>query len=106
MVNVTTEAKDLLQDLLEDAQEQAGIADEEVGIRLAPATPSETTGDEGEGRQVALGLMLDRAHEGDEVVEHNGKKVLMVDQRMSDLLDGITLDAVDTPEGKQLAITR
>ncbi len=36
--------------------------------------------------------------------EHNGRKVLMVNESVGEMLDGITLDTVDTPEGRRLAI--
>lgn len=102
MISVTDEAKDLLQEMLQQAEQQAGIEDEEVGIRLAPTTAPE----EAEGGQVGLGLMLDRPREGDQVVEHHGKNVLLVDSSTSSMLDGITLDAVDTPQGRQLAVSQ
>jgi Fe-S cluster assembly iron-binding protein IscA len=102
VVSVTTEAKDLLQDILQQAQQQGAAVDEDTSIRLAPTTE----GGDGSHGQVGLGLMLDRPQEGDQVVEHNGKKVLVIDSSTSDLLNGVTLDAVDTPEGKRLTINR
>ena len=78
------------------------IPDEtEVGIRLAPANVSGNGG----SQQVELGLGLDRPQEGDQVFEHNGKKILMLDEAVGDLLDGATIDAVDTPEGQRLTIS-
>lgn len=97
MVSVTAEAKDLLQDLLQQAEQQGAVVDENISIRLAQTAPVE-----GETEQVGLSLVLDEAHEGDQVVEHEGKRVLLVDPSTSDLLQGITLDAVDTPEGRRL----
>jgi len=102
VVSVTTEAKDLLQDILQQAREQGAAVDDETSIRLAPATGEA----DGSGGQVALGLMLDRPQEGDQVIEHNGRKVLLIDSTTSDLLEGSTLDAVSTPEGKRLTISR
>lgn len=100
MIGVTEEAKDLLYDALEQAERQAGIEDEELAIRLVPATPPGIT--DTEAVEVTLGIMLDHAQEGDQVVEHRGKKVLVIDQETSNLFDGTTLDAVDTPEGRRL----
>ncbi len=99
MVSVTTEAKDLLQNLLQQAGQQSGGLEEGVAIRLAPTEVAENG-------QVGLGLLLDRAQEGDEVVEHNGQTVLVVDQSTSDMLEGVTLDAADTPNGRQLTINQ
>ncbi len=100
MLTVTPEAKELLHDVLEAAKEQSGVSDQEVAIRLAPdlATADTDTG------QVQLDLLLDRAHEGDQVVEHNGSTVLVLDETTSEMLDGVTLDAVDTPDGRRLSI--
>ncbi|MGI5835070.1 MAG: hypothetical protein ACOX87_01090 [Chloroflexota bacterium] len=97
MINVTPEAKDVLHDMLQQTTD-----DEEMGIRLIPAVPP---GEE-EGGQVALGMTLDRTEEGDQIVEHNGRKVLILDPTMSQLLDGDTLAIVETPEGKRLALNR
>ncbi len=97
MVSVTSEAKDLLRDLLQQAEQQGAAVEEETSIRLAQTAPVDSqTG------EVGLSLVLDQPHEGDQVVEHAGKKVLLVDPSTSDLLEGITLDAVDTPEGRRL----
>ena len=93
MINVTASAKAVLHDALA----KVGGGDEELAIRLAPV------GTEADG-QVQLGLVLDRPQDGDQVVEHNGKKVLVVEQAIADRLDGITLDAIDTPEGRRLTI--
>ena len=98
MINVTTTARDVLQEALQ----RAGVADEDVAIRLAP-TPSAANA---EGDQVQLGLVLDRPQDGDQVVEHNGRTVLVVDQMIADQLDGATLDAVDTPDGRRLTLNR
>ncbi len=103
MISVTDRAKDLLYDVLEQAEQQSGIPpQDDVAIRLSP-----TSGPDGaEGGQIELGLGLDRPQEGDQVVEHNGKKVLLVDESTGDMLDGVTLDVVDTPDGQQLTISQ
>ena len=103
MISVTDRAKDLLYDVLQQAEQQGGIApDGEVAIRLAPTSISEDTA----SPEVELGLGLDHAQDGDQVVEHNGKTVLLVDGSTKDLLDGTTLDVVETPEGQQLTLTQ
>ena len=95
MMTVTAEAKDVLKDMLEQASD-----DEELGIRMVPAAPPEGVPQD----QAAIGLMLDRPQEGDEVVEYEGRKVLVLDPSMSAVLDGSTLTTVDTPDGRRLAI--
>lgn len=96
MITVTDAAKDeLLQTL-----DQTGVQEEDVGIRLAPTQAADASG------ELRLGLVLDRTRAGDQVVEHGGKIVLMVDAEIAAQLDGTTLDVVDTPEGRTLALTR
>lgn len=51
-----------------------------------------------------LGLALDEERAGDQVVEHQDRKVLVIEQDISQSLDGATLDAVDTPEGTRLVL--
>ena len=49
--------------------------------------------------------MLDREAEGDQVVEHEGVKVLLVDSDLAPVVDGKTLDVEDTAEGPRLVIS-
>jgi Fe-S cluster assembly iron-binding protein IscA len=53
-----------------------------------------------------LGLAVDEEREGDQVVEHEDKKVLVIEPAISQALDGATIDAVQTPEGERLTIQR
>ena len=55
----------------------------------------------GEG---GLGLGLDIDMPNDRVVEHEGLTVLVVEERLANSLNGITLDVEDTLEGPQLVI--
>jgi len=43
---------------------------------------------------------------GDQVVEHEGSKVLIVERELADQLEGVTVDVEDTPEGPRLSIFR
>lgn len=91
MITVTDTAKDMLHGI----RAQAGVAEEDVTIRLVPV-PEQNT----------IGFALQHPEEGDQLVEHQGETVAAIDQSVADALDGATLDAVDTPQGRQLAITR
>ncbi len=100
MLTVTSQAKDLLYEVLEQAKEQSGVSDQDVTIRLAPDTASVAPDTD----QVQLDLMLDRPQDGDQVVEHKGKNVLVVDETTSGMLDGVTLGAEETPDGWHFTI--
>lgn len=95
MLYVTTQA----QEVLRDALNKRDLSDQEVAFRLR-VTRDKNTG------WKRFSLVPDRAQEGDQVVEHNGRKVLLVNERISTRLDGITLKAVDTPRGRRLKFQR
>ena len=89
MVSVTTEAKQVLKQVL-----SGQVGDPEVGLRL----------DMAEGGQ--LGLFPDRKQEGDQVVAHEGRMVLLVADELAAPLAGATLDCQRTDEGLQLVVKR
>jgi len=53
-----------------------------------------------------LGLSIDIETPNDQVVEYEGSKVLLVEEKMAASLEGLTLDVVDTSEGPALTITQ
>ena len=55
--------------------------------------------------QDQLGLAIDMERQGDQVVEHEDSKVLLVEKDLADTLQGITIDVEDTPEGARLVIS-
>jgi Fe-S cluster assembly iron-binding protein IscA len=75
MIMVTESAKEALKKAL-----SASTEDSEVVLRLTPAEV---------GR---YDLVLDHEREGDQVVEHLGAKVLLIEQQVSEALDKLTLD--------------
>jgi Fe-S cluster assembly iron-binding protein IscA len=79
--------------LAQRAQSDDGKA---LSFRLLPAN--------GQGDAPALGLTLDAPGANDEIVEHHGCSVLVLDSATSAMLDGLTLDLVDTPEGSRLGL--
>jgi len=89
MLTVTESAKQLLKETL-----QAHTDDPELGLRLSP------------GELGQLGLVLDSEAEGDQVVEHEGAKVLLVASELTLAVDGVTLDIQDTADGPKLAVSQ
>ena len=89
MLTVTDSAKQLLEETL-----SAHTDDPEIGLRLEFKPPGQ------------LGIVLDREAEGDQVVEHEGAKVLLVAPDLAPAVDGITLDVQDTADGPKLAVFR
>ena len=87
MIGVTERAKQELKRVLSDK-----VDDPQAVLRLTAT---------GEGK---LGLGIDIESPGDEVVEHEGSKVLLVEKGLASSLQGLTLDVQDTAEGPQLAI--
>ena len=89
MLTVTESAKQLLKETL-----TAHSDDPEVGIRLSFKPPGQ------------FGIALDREAEGDQVVEHEGAKALLVAPELAPVVEGITLDVKDTPEGPKLVMSK
>lgn len=50
--------------------------------------------------------MIDKEQAGDEVVEHDGHKILIAQKELSSILDGYIVDCWDTENGKQLTISK
>ena len=89
MLTVTESAKQRLKELL-----LASTNDPDFGFRLVLKAPGE------------LGLQLDREGVGDDVVEHEGSKVLLVGPEVLMVVAEAILDTEDTPEGTKLVISR
>jgi Fe-S cluster assembly iron-binding protein IscA len=53
-----------------------------------------------------LGLTLDVEMPGDETLEHENTKILVVERTLVDDLKNVTLDVEDTPEGSELVIIK
>ena len=91
MVRVTDEAVSELKHI----REELGIPDQT--LRLVPQpTPM----------GVAFGLAPDEVREGDQIVESEGSPVLVIDALTSEQLQGVVMDAIDTPDGKRLTLRR
>ena len=90
MITVTERAKEHLKETLDANTDES--AAEPQGLRLGMTGPGQ------------FGLGLDTERDGDEVVEHEGSKVLMVEGELATRLQGITLDLQATGEGEQLVM--
>lgn len=88
MVIVTEAAKQELGRMLASTN----VDDSELSLRLAPTAPRQ------------LGLVLGTEEEGDQVVEHEARKVLLVGEELSGALEGVTIDCQETSEGLRLVI--
>jgi Fe-S cluster assembly iron-binding protein IscA len=89
MLTVTDRAKQLLKETLTVYGD-----DPEVCLRLSVKSP---------GR---FGLGLDSEVEGDQVVEHEGKKVLLVAPELAPMVERVTLDVQDTSDGPKLVVSQ
>lgn len=89
MLTVTESAKGLLKEIL-----MAHSDAPEMGVRLVLEPPGE------------LGLVLGKEEPGDQVVEHQGSKVLLVASELASRLDEITLDVEDTADGPKLVVQK
>ena len=87
MLMVSDSAINMLAQLLEDNDVEEG-----QGLRLSQ-------NDSGQ-----YGLNLDGARDGDQVVKSGERPVLFVQQEISAMLDGATLDVTDTDDGIRLAL--
>src|SRR5262245_65904230 len=86
MVRVTERALDMLAEI----KASANIGDPDMGLRLEPAASG------------GLGLLLDHERAGDQIVEYAGEKVLLVDDRLSEVLTGV--DNEWEPGGKEMQL--
>ena len=89
MLTVTESAKEQLKETL-----LANTDDPEIGLRLTLEPGGQ------------FGLVLGREQEGDQVVEHEGAKVLLVATELAPAVDGITLDVQETADGPKLVVSK
>ena len=89
MLNVTEGAKKVLKETL-----VTNTSDPRAGLRLVANEPGLFT------------LVLDQEKKGDQVVEHEGSKVLLVDRELSRELGGETIDRQESPEGARLVMSK
>ena len=56
--------------------------------------------------QGQLGLVLGKEEPGDQVVEHQGVKALLVASELAPALEEVTLDVQDTDDGPKLVVQK
>jgi Fe-S cluster assembly iron-binding protein IscA len=83
MVTVSERARERLF----EQKQAANLEGEAVGLRVAAGPTGQWM------------LVADHAHEDDQVVEHRGSTVLLVDPVAQSALDGVRVDCVETTEG-------
>ncbi len=87
MVNVTEHALDVLVMTLETSAPSM-----DHSFRLVQESEDE------------YGLTIDEARAGDQMMKHGERTVLVMDDAVATALDGLTLDALDSPEGVQFTL--
>ncbi len=87
MIEVSDQAKVELKKILMNY-----VDNPQAGLRLAPAESG------------LFGLGIDVEMPGDEVVEHEGSKVLIIAKELAVNLKGITMDVQDTPDGPKIVL--
>jgi Fe-S cluster assembly iron-binding protein IscA len=88
MLRVTENAKKELKRILAEK-----VDNPLAGIRLMRS-----------GKPDNYDLAIDVAMPNDQVVEYHSSKVLLVEQELSEHLDGNVLDVEDTPQGKGFVV--
>ena len=89
MVSVTKAGLGELKKILDEHTDNT-----QAGLRL-------TTDQSG-----VLGLTIDVQSAEDEVLEHEGSQLLIIERNLSASLEGITIDVEETPEGRRLVMTK
>jgi len=102
MIQITQQARVELHFMLESVRphhaREAECADA-IGFRLLAATA-----DDSRDEELDLVLTVDSARADDEVFDHNGVHVLLVDPASADAVGDGVLDVVDTDDGRRLGI--
>jgi len=91
VVTVTAQAAGKIREYL-----QAATTDPELGIRLTPSPLMPNR----------IEMILDKEKEGDQVVESEGVKMLLLDPTIAQALEGMIIDYEETPRGGRFTISR
>lgn len=88
MVNVTERAKQEIRNALT----ANGVDDPGIGLRITCLASGDYT------------LSPDSEKQGDQVVQYEGSTVILLDEEVSQALEGKTIDSDETAEGPRLVI--
>ena len=119
MLRVTAQGREELKNILEQMSCQdcghEQVADVHAhsecgGCGCGAHTPGECVSEELALRLIVMGdrgfgLVMDIPRNGDQVVEHDGVKLLLVGHELVDSVKGLVLDCVDVPGGRTLTFT-
>ena len=86
MVHVTERAREMFRDTLEQITDTPSVA-----LRLGPT-------------RSGLAVFPDTPKDEDEVIEHDGQPVLLIDPEVSEALAGKTVDVEDHVEGSRFVL--
>jgi Fe-S cluster assembly iron-binding protein IscA len=89
MVAVTERAKEELKNLLTTNTDSP-----EARLRLS------------HDAQGKIELSIDEEKQDDEKIEHEGAVLLLIEEKLSNLLQGITIDTQESEEGVKLVLTQ
>jgi Fe-S cluster assembly iron-binding protein IscA len=91
MVTVTASAAEKIRGDL-----QAAATDPEVAIRLIPSPTAPNQ----------IQMILDKEKEGDQVVESEGVKILLLDSEIAPALEGMVIDYEESPQGGKFSLSK
>lgn len=91
MVTVTASATERIRKDM-----QAAETEPEVGIRLilSPSIPNQ------------IEVVLDKEKEGDQIVESEGVKILLIDPEIGQRLEGVVIDYEQMPQGGRFSLSK
>ena len=70
--------------------------DPKIGVRFMPSTADPSQ----------FEMILDREKEGDQVVESDGLKILLIRPELAPALEGMTIDCQETPQGARFTMSK
>ena len=88
MIQVTERARETFKNKLEDLIERPGVM-----LRIGRT-------DSG------LGIFPDRPNDDDQIIEHDGRAVLLIDQEVAETLADTTIDVEEHDDGARVVVRR
>jgi Fe-S cluster assembly iron-binding protein IscA len=88
MIQVTERARETFKNRLEGLMERPGVM-----LRIG-------------GTESGLGIFLDTLKDDDQIIEHDGRAVLLIDQEVSETLADTTIDVEEHTGGARFVVRR